>query len=91
MFLMAQMVKHLPAMRETGVQSLIREYLLEKEMATHSNTLAWKFPWMEDPGKLVHEGLRVGHDRATSLSECFYSEYKCFLLTRIVIFKSNLY
>ena len=50
--LVAQMVKCLPAMRETRVQSLGREDLLEKEMATHSNTLAWKIPWTEEPGRL---------------------------------------
>ena len=49
---MAQMVKHLPAMQETWVQSLGQEELLEKEMATHSSTLAWKIPWMEEPGRL---------------------------------------
>ena len=46
------MVKHLPTMRETGVQSLSREDPLEKEMATHSSTLAWKIPWTEKPGRL---------------------------------------
>ena len=45
--LMAQAVKHLPAMRETWVQSLGWEDLLEKEMATHSSILAWKIPWTE--------------------------------------------
>ena len=44
---MAQMVKHLPAMWETWVRSLGQEHPLEKEMATHSSTLAWKIPWME--------------------------------------------
>ena len=44
-FLVAQMVKHLPTMRETWVQSLGWEDPLEKEMATHSSTLAWKIPW----------------------------------------------
>ena len=44
--LVAQMVKCLPAMQETGVQSLSREDLLEKEMATHFSILAWKIPWM---------------------------------------------
>ena len=44
------MVKHLPAMQETQVRSLGREDPLEKEMATHSSTLAWKIPWMEEPG-----------------------------------------
>ena len=66
--LLAQMVKHLPAMRETWVWSLGREDPLEKEMATHSSTLAWKIPWMEEPGRLQSMGLqRVGHDWATSL------------------------
>ena len=48
--LVAQRVKHLPAMRETWVRSLGQEDLLEKKMATHSGTLAWKIPWMEKPG-----------------------------------------
>ena len=57
------MVKHLLTMQETQVQSLGREDLLEKEMATHSSTLAWKIPWMEEPGGLQSMGLpRVGHD-----------------------------
>ena len=57
------MVKRLPAMWETRVRSLGREDPLEKEMATHSSTLAWKIPWTEEPGKLQSMGLhRVGHD-----------------------------
>ena len=47
---MAQIVKHLPTMQETWVQSLGREDLLEKEVATHSSFLAWKIPWTEEPG-----------------------------------------
>ena len=67
-FLVAQTVKRLPTMRETWVQSLGWEDLLETEMAPHSSTLAWKIPWMEEPGKLQSMGLqRVGHDLATSL------------------------
>ena len=50
--LVAQMVKHLPAMRETWVQSLGREDPLDKEMATHSSILAWKILWTEEPGRL---------------------------------------
>ena len=46
------MVKRLPTVRETRVQSLGREDSLEKEMATHSSILAWKIPWMEGPGRL---------------------------------------
>ena len=61
--LVAQMVKHLPAMWETQVRSLGQEDPLEKEMATHSSTLAWKIPWIEGPGRLQSMGLqRVGHD-----------------------------
>ena len=60
---MAQTVKHLPVMWETRVQSLGWEDPLEKEMATYSNTLAWKIPWMEEPGRLQSmESQRVGHD-----------------------------
>ena len=50
--LVAQRVKHLPTIRETLIQSLGREDPLEKEMATHSSTLAWKIPWMDEPGRL---------------------------------------
>ena len=57
------MVKHLPTMWKTQVRSLGREDLLDKEMATHSSTLAWKIPWMEEPGRLQYMGSqRVGHD-----------------------------
>ena len=60
---MAQMVKHLPAMRETQVRSLDQEDPPEKEMATHSSTLAWKIPWIEEPSGLQSMGSqRVGHD-----------------------------
>ena len=61
--LVAQMVKRLPAMRETWVQFLGREFPLEKEMAIHSSTLAWKIPWTEKPDRLQSMGSqRVGHD-----------------------------
>ena len=57
------MVKHLPAVQETWVRSLGWEDPLEKEMATHSSTLAWKSPWTEEPGGLQSMGSqRVGHD-----------------------------
>ena len=59
----AQMVKSLPTMRETWVPSLGREDLLEKEMATHSSTLAWNILWTEEPGRLQSiRSQRVGHD-----------------------------
>ena len=61
--LVAQMVKLLPAVWETRVQSLGWEDPLQKEMATHSSTLAWKIPWTEEPGGLQSTGLqRVRHD-----------------------------
>ena len=60
---MAQRLKRLPAMQETWVRSLGWEDPLEKEMATHSSTLAWRIPWVEEPGGLQSMGLqRVGHD-----------------------------
>ena len=56
------MVKCLPEMQKTGVQSLDQKDPLEKKMATHSSTLAWKIPWMEEPGGLQSMGSqRVGH------------------------------
>ena len=61
--LVAQMVKRLPALWETRVRSLGWEDPLEKEMATHSSILAWKIPWMEEPGRLQSMGSQgVGHD-----------------------------
>ena len=61
--MVAQMVKRLPTMRETWVRSLGREDPLEKEMATHSSTLAWKIPWTEEPDRLQSMGsLRVRQD-----------------------------
>ena len=61
--LVAQMVKCLPAMWETWVRSLGREDPLEKEMTTYSSTLAWKIPWMEEPGRLQSMGSqRVRHN-----------------------------
>ena len=57
------MVKSLPEMWETWVQSLGQEDILEQGMATHSSILAWKIPWMEEPGRLQSMGLRrLRHD-----------------------------
>ena len=67
--LVPQMVKSLPAVWEIWVRSLDQEDPLEKEMATHFSILAWKIPWMEEPGGLQSMGSqRVGHNWATSLS-----------------------
>ena len=68
--LVAQRLKHLPAMWETRVQSLGWEDPLEKEMATHSSTLAWRIPWTEEPGRLQSTGSqRVG----TQLSDLTFT------------------
>ena len=76
---MAQTAQHLPAMRETWVQSLGWKDPLEKEMATHSSTLAWKIPWTEEPGRLWSMGLqRVGHFR---LAITFLPRSKCLLIS----------
>ena len=65
-FPVAQMAKNLPAMQGTQVQSLGQEDPLDKRMATHSNILAWRIPWTEEPGGLQSMGSqRVGHDWAT--------------------------
>ena len=61
--LVAQLGKNLPVMRETWVQSLGWEDILEKKMATHSSIIAWESPWAEEPGGLQSTGSqRVVHD-----------------------------
>ena len=69
--------QRVPAMRETWDQSLGREDPQEKEMPTHSSILAWRIPWMEEPGGLQSVGLqRAGHNRATSPSLSFTMEHR---------------
>ena len=73
--LVAQTVKRLPTLQETQVRALGREDPLEKEMATHSSTPAWKIPCTEEPGRLQSMGSqRVGHNWVTSLhfTSCLY-------------------
>ena len=61
--LVAQVVKNLPAMLETQVQSLGQEDPLQKKLATHSSILAWRILWTEEPGRLQSLGSqRIGHD-----------------------------
>ena len=66
------MVKRLPAMWETQVQSLGGEDTLEKEMATHSSILAWKTPWIEEPGGLQSMGSQESDMRVTNTHVRFY-------------------
>ena len=62
-YLVAQMVKNLPAMQETLVWSLGWENPLEKGMATHSSILAWGIPWTKEPGRLFGEPASMGSQR----------------------------
>ena len=72
--LVAQMVKCLPAMQKTQVQSLGWEDPLEKEIASHSSILAWRIPWIEEPGSLQFMGSqRVGRDLAAKQRQHGYS------------------
>ena len=67
------MVKYLAAMRDTWVQSLVQEDSLEKEMATHSSTLAWKIPWMEEPDRFSPWSCKEFY---LTKRLYFHSEYK---------------
>ena len=74
------MVKRLLAMQETQVQSLGQEDPLEKETATHFSTLAWKIPWVEEPGRLESMGLqRVGHDYSSIIHVYFCTTLVIFI------------
>ena len=92
---MAQTVKNFPAMWETWVRFLGQEDLLEKEMATHSSTLAWKILWTEEPGRLQSMGSqRVGWTRLcnfTSFQDNNISHSALFMvLLRFVLFGAPL-
>ena len=88
--LVVQMVKHLSAMLETWVWSLGWENPLEKEMATHSSTLAWKIPWTEELGRLQSMGLRwVRHDWATLLFTHLLLKIRSVVSEQIVISSRN--
>ena len=79
--LVSQMVKCLPTMLEAQVQALGWEDPLEKEMETHSSTLACKIPWTEEPGRLWFMwSQRVGHNWVTSLSIYLYQFFVYFLV-----------
>ena len=67
------MVKRLPAMQETWVRSLGRKDLLEKEMATHSSILAWRIPWIEEPGRLWSMGSQI-RTQLSDLPSNYYLE-----------------
>ena len=82
------MVKNLPVVRETWVRSLGWEDPLKEEMATHSDILAWKIPWTEEPGGLQSTGLqRVEHDWANNsflIAQPCFATFLCFQLVRVL-------
>ena len=80
---MAQMVKCLPTMWETQVQSLGREDLLEKEMGTHSSILAWKIPLVEEPGRLHPWG-----SKESDMTERLHFHFH-FLFNDMICFRSD--
>ena len=86
--LVAQMVKNLPAMQETQVQSLGREDPLEKGTATHSSILAWEIPWTEEPGELQSQGHKesdtteqLTHTQGISIDISLKEIYKWIMST----------
>ena len=90
--LVAQRLKHLPGMRETQVRSLGWEDPLEKEMATHSSTLAWRIPWREEPGRLQSTGSQ-SRTWLSDFTHPYYqsctlldSEFSLFLLLLFIYF-----
>jgi len=87
--LVAWTVKCLPTMRESWVQSLGWEYPLEKEMATHSSTHAWKIPWIEEPSGLQSIGSqKVWHDWVTSLdfTYCEFMSIVIYVICKYFLF-----
>ena len=90
--LVAQLVKHLSTIQETWVRSLGREDPLEKEMAIHSSTIAWKIPWTEEPGRLQSlRSQRVGHDGATSLTHVMGDNLLYLKCTALMLVPSKKY
>ena len=85
--LVAQRVKHLPTIRETWVQSLGQEDPLEKEMATHSSTLAWKIPWTEKPGRLQS----MGSQSRTCLRDFTFTFFHFQIIKYTFSFKDKCY
>ena len=85
--LVAQRIKHLPAMQATWVRSLGWENPLEKEMATHSSILAWRIPWTEEPGGLQSTGSqRVGHNWAIKhIINSIFNYYVVFRFTKLTL------
>ena len=73
--LVTQMVKHLPIVQETQVQSLGQEDLLEKEMATHSSILTWKIPWTEEPGRATVHVIAKSRTRLSDFTFTFLSSH----------------
>ena len=91
--IVAHVVKNLPTVQETGIQSLHQEEPLEKGMATRSSTLAWRIPWTEEPGRLQSMGSpRVGHDWVTDtwLDNSLCWSAVIVFISKIFFFSTNL-
>ena len=82
--LVAQMVKHLPAVQQTWVRSLGWEDPLEKEMATHSNILSWKIPWTEEPGSLQSMGVTKSQTWLSDFTFTFHFHWSVWFTLRRV-------
>ena len=93
--LVAQMVKNLPVLQETGVLSLGLEDHLEKGMATHSSILAWRIPWIEEPGRLQSiQFHRIGHNSSDSTSTTYLEMWlwaSCFTFQSLHILEYQMW
>ena len=69
---MAQLVKNLPAMQETGFDSWVRTIPLEKEMATHSSIFAWRIPWIEEADVYILHGVATSQTRVESQTLSYF-------------------
>ena len=88
---MDQMVKRLPTMQETQIRSLSQEDALEKEMAIHSSTIAWKIPWLEEPGRLQSMGSqKVRHDSATKQQQSIKISNYYAVNLKLIYYKSTI-
>ena len=83
------MVKCLPAVLETWVQSLGLKDTLQKEMATYSSTFAWKIPWMEEPGRLHSMGLQSWTQLSNFTASLILTLYQLLLLKLFIVFYTS--
>ena len=85
------MVKNLPAMQETQVQSLGGKYSLEKGMATHSSVLTWRIPWTEEPGWLQSMGLQSWTQNNLAITHTYICMYVCMYIFQFRVYHFGQY